>query len=337
MPSKKKNLTIRDIAKLADVSYQTVSNVINNKTGVSDKTRKRILRLMEEQDYRPNKAAQTLSTSRSNTLELIYVDVNYGGRLADSTKDMAHAAEKAGYSLLVSVCGAENLEIALNRAASRLVDGIVMHAPSLRIDDDELLIMCNGIPIVRRDYTPGSRLAWVGFDQVYATRLAVEHLIHLGHRQIAAVPPESAILNGYWRYITLKNILLEHGLTPGPVVAGDYTTHGAYNAANKVIESGEVFTAIVVGTDNMAIGVMAALREHGLQVPHDVSIISYDNTEIAPYLDPPLTSIDFKFVKQEEIAIQYLLDIIAEPDMDLHQHVLMPDIIIRSSTRNIGF
>ena len=336
MSSKKKNLTIRDIARLADVSYQTVSNVINNKAGVSEKTRKRILRLMEEQDYRPNKAAQTLSTSRSNTLELIYVDVNYGGRLADSTKDMAHTAEKAGYSLLVSVCDSDKLDAALDRAASRSVDGVILHAPRLRIDDDELLAICNNIPIVRRDYTPGSRLAWVGFDQIYATRLAVEHLIELGHRQIAAVPPDTEILNGYWRYNTWKNVLLEHGLKPGPVFMGDYSTHSAYQAAKCVIETGEPFTAIVVGTDNMAIGVMAALREHRLRVPDDVSMVSYDNTEIAAYMNPPLTSIEFKFVKQEEIAIQYLLGIIAKPDMDLHQHVLMPELVIRGSTRSIN-
>jgi LacI family transcriptional regulator len=335
MSSKKKNITIRDIAKLANVSYQTVSLVMNNKPGVSEKTRKRILRLMAEQDYRPNLAAQTLNTNRSHTLELIYVDVNYGGRLADSTNDMVRTASAADYSLLVSVTDATHLGTALDRAASRSVDGVIIHAPRLRIADDELLALCKGMPLVRRDYTPGSRLAWVGFDQQYATQLAVEHLIQLGHRQIAAIPPETDILNGYWRYTAWKNVLLEHSLRPGPAAFGDYSTHSAYKAAQHIIDSGAAFTAVVVGTDNMALGAIRAFHERGLRVPADVSVVSFDNTEIADYLEPPLTTVDFKFVKQEEIAVQFLLELIANPETELHQRVLLATLVVRQSTRQI--
>jgi LacI family transcriptional regulator len=336
MMIKKKPPTIRDIAKLANVSYQTVSLVINDKPGVSEKTRKRIMRLMEELDYRPNRAAQMLTTNRSNTIELFIVDVFYGGYLANSTKNMAHAAREAGYSLLIAETSFEELPEVMEGAASRLVDGIIMYAPRLRISDSELVEISNGIPLVRRDYVPGSKLAWVGFDQVYATRLAVEHLIKLGHRQIACIPPTAELINGYWRYTTWKNVLYENGLKPGPAFEGDYSMRSGYEAAKQLIATGEPFTAVVVGTDYMAMGALRAFHEHGMHIPDDVSVVGFDNSELALYTEPPLTTIDFRFHRQDELVVQYLTELIANPDIELHQRVLMPDLIVRESTRPLS-
>jgi LacI family transcriptional regulator len=335
MTTKKKATTIREIAKLANVSYQTISLVINDKPGVSDETRKRIQRLMRDMDYHPNKAAQMLTTNRSDTLELIIVDVNYGGRLADSTKNMARAAKEAGYSLLVSETDQKGLATALDNAAARTVDGIVLYAPRLHISDEELRELCNGIPLVRRDYMPSSRLAWVGFDQVYASRLGVEHLIELGHRQTATIPPLAVLVNGYWRALTWERVFKENGIQPGPSCAGDYSMRSGYEAALEILKTGEPFTAMLVGTDYMALGAMRALREHGLRVPDDVSVVGYDNSELSAYIEPPLTTVEFKFSKQDEMSVKYLLELINDPDMELHQRVLMPDLIVRQSTRRL--
>jgi DNA-binding LacI/PurR family transcriptional regulator len=329
----KKQPTIRDIAKLAGVSYQTVSLVINEKPGVSEKTRRQILRLMDEMEYRPNRAAQMLTTNRSRTLELIIVDVMYGGYLAHSTKNMAHTATESGYSLLVSETNADGLDAAMENAASRMVDGLVLYAPRLRVSDEALMKMCRGIPLVRRDYVPNSGLAWVGFDQVHATRLAVEHLLALGHRQIAAIPPTNALHNGYWRASAMRSVLGEHGLTLGPVADGDYSIRSGYEAAGKIMQQKQPFTAMIVGTDGMALGALRGLREHGFRIPDDISLVSYDNAELAQYTEPPLTTVEFKFSKQDELCIHYLLEIIANPEMELHQRVLTPSLIIRDSTR----
>ncbi|HEX2907054.1 MAG TPA: LacI family DNA-binding transcriptional regulator [Phototrophicaceae bacterium] len=335
MVDKKKTVTIRDIARMANVSYQTVSLVINDKPGVSDPTRQRVQQVMQELDYHPNKVARMLTTNRSHTLELFVVDVQYGGRLADSTKNMAHVAKEAGYSLLISEAESSHLGEAFDSAAARMIDGIVMYAPRLKMSDRELDKLCNGLPLVRRDYVPGSKLAWVGFDQVYATRLAVEHLLELGHQHIAAIPPDADLINGYWRYTTWKNVLLENGLEPGPSCAGDYSMKSGYEAAHKLLDSGQYFTALMVGTDGMAQGALRALHERGLRVPRDISVISFDNTELASYTEPPLTTVEFRFLKQDEIAIKYLIEIINDPNMELHQRVLMADLVLRESTRPI--
>ncbi|HEX2906013.1 MAG TPA: LacI family DNA-binding transcriptional regulator [Phototrophicaceae bacterium] len=333
MVERKKTVTIRDIAKVANVSYQTVSLVMNDKPGVSAATRRRIQQVMDELDYHPNKVARMLTTNRSHTLELFVVDVQYGGRLADSTKNMAHIARENGYNLLISETESTHLAEAFDSAAARMVDGILMYAPRLRLPDAELRKFHNGIPLVRRDYVPGSKLAWVGFDQIYATRLAVEYLIGLGHRQIAAIPPSTELINGYWRYTTWKNVLLENGLEPGPSAEGDYSMKAGYEAACKILDTGEPFTALLAGTDNMAMGALRALHERGLRIPRDVSVMSFDNTELANYTEPPLTTVDFRFAKQDEIAVKYLIELINNPDTELHQRVLMPDLVIRESTR----
>ncbi|MBK9121694.1 MAG: LacI family DNA-binding transcriptional regulator [Chloroflexi bacterium] len=331
--SNDKPLTIRDIARLAHVSYQTVSLVINGKPGVSDKTRREIMRLMEEHDFRPNRAAQMLTTQRSKTLELIVVDVNYGGRLADSTKQMVRVAKEAGYSLLISEATAQNLETALESAGSRMVEGVVLYAPRLRVPDETLTAWSRGIPVVRRDYVPSSRLAWVGFDQVFASRIAVEHLLELGHTQIASVPPEADLHNGYWRHITIQQSLREHGLELVAYAEGDYSMGSGYAGVQEILATGKPFTALIVGTDNMALGALRALREAGLRVPDDVSVISFDNSELSQYTEPPLTTVEFKFSKQDEIAVKFLLELIADPTIELHHRVLSPTLIERASTR----
>jgi LacI family transcriptional regulator len=335
MVIRKKKITIHDVAKLAEVSYQTVSRVLNENSNVADKTRKRVLHAMSELEYSPNKVAQMLTTSRSSTLELILVDIKHGGNLADSTQNMAHVAKDAGYSLLVSETDVRGLRAALDHAASRLVDGVILYAPSLHISDADLLKLCNGIPVVRRDYVPDSRLAWVGFDQVFATRLAVDHLISSGHRHIAAIPPGADLINGYWRHLAWRETLLKHGLTPGPVYPGDYSIRSAYEAAQSLLKSGQTFTALLVGTDIMAVGALRALREHGLRIPDDVSVVGFDNAEISAYTEPPLTTIDFKFAQQDAVVVKYLIDILADTEMGLHQRILMPDLVVRESTRSI--
>lgn len=335
-PRRRNHVTLRDIAKAAEVSYQTVSLVVNDKPGVSQETRKRVRKLIEELEYRPNHVARMLSTKRSRMLELFLVDAHYGGRLADTVKNMANAAKRHGYSLLVSETDSAGLGAAVESARSRLIDGVVLYAPRLALTDEELSGLFGDLPVLRRDFVPGSRLPWVGFDQVHATRLALEHLIGLGHSRIAAIAPEVGILNGHWRTSSFRTVLLEHGIAPGHMVWGDYSIRSGFDGAKELLASGEPFTAVVIGTDNMALGAMHAFREAGLRVPEDVSVVSYDNTEFAGYLEPPLTTVDFSFGQQDEVAINYLLELLESPDAAAHQRVLTPSLVVRKSTAAVA-
>jgi LacI family transcriptional regulator len=159
--------------------------------------------------------------------------------------------------------------------------------------------------------------------------------VGLGHRQIAEISPPRHYHNGYWRHQGYLDTLDAHGLRPGPNTAGDYSMQSGYAGALQLLDSGQPFTAVVVGTDKMALGALHAMRERGLSVPEDVSIIGFDNSELAAFVAPPLTTIEFKFDKQDELAVKYLVELIKDPKLEVHQRVLMPELIVRQSTRRL--
>jgi LacI family transcriptional regulator len=109
----------------------------------------------------------------------------------------------------------------------------------------------------------------------------------------------------------------------------------AYDAACRILATGKPFTAILVGSDTMTLGVLRALREHGCRVPDDLSVLSFDNAELSAYTDPPLSTIHFKFAQQDAMAVKYLVDLLNNPEMELHQRILLPDLVIRESTRKL--
>jgi len=335
MVTRKRKITIRDVALRAGVSYQTVSRVLNENDSVADETRRRVQEAMKDLEYVPNKIAQMLNTNQSMTLELLVVDIRQGGRFANSIRDMALVSGEAGYDLLVTMTDDEHLAEAFKKTAGRLVDGAIMYAPSLRISDEALLEMSQELPLVRRDFVPGSNLAWVGYDQVYATRMAVEYLIQLGHHQIACLPPTSALINGDLRQRVWRETLLGHGLTPGPMCSSLYNFRGGYEAMQQVLSTRQPFTAVLVGSDTMALGAMRALRERGLHIPADVSVMSFDNAEMAAFTEPSLTTVNFDFHLQDTLAIRSLIEMLNEPDVGLQQRILLPDLIIRESTRRL--
>jgi DNA-binding LacI/PurR family transcriptional regulator len=326
--------TIRDVAREAGVSYGTVSRVLNDHPEVAPDTRLHIQRVMEKMGYQRNLGARMLTTHRSNIIEFIVMDVYFGLVLPR----MAQYINAAGYSTLYSECTLSDFALTLDTAAARLVDGILLYAPKLHIPDEELLEMCHGIPIVRRDYALDSKLTWVGYNQEHATRLVVQHLIDMGHEQIAEITGSLDFINPRLRHDTWYNILTSQGLEPGPSYAGDYSTFAnamktGYMGVNEFLKRGERFTAIMTVNDHVAMGVLSALHEHGLHVPDDVSIASFDDDAIAPYLIPPLTTVPFDFDIQNRLASQFLLEQINDPDYRHHQHVLMPDLVIRKSVR----
>jgi DNA-binding LacI/PurR family transcriptional regulator len=327
---KGKRPTIQDVAREAGVSYGTVSRVINGHPEVAAETRARVQRVIKRMGYQRNLGAQMLTTRHSNIIEIIVIDVHFGLELPR----MGQFINAAGYS----ECTQEDFGATLDKAAARLVDGIILYAPKLQISDDELLAMSHGIPIVRRDYVLDSKLTWVGYSQEHATRLAVQHLIDHGHERIAEITGSLEFINPRLRHETWLNILAAQGLEPGPSYAGDYSTFSkamktGYDGVCAFLERGEPFTAIMVVNDHAAMGALAALHEHGLRVPEDVSIVSFDDDPIAPYLIPPLTTVRFDFDIQNKLASQFLLEQINDPDYKHHQHVLIPNLIVRKSVQ----
>ena len=325
--------TIRDVAQAAGVSHQTVSRVLNDHPRVAPATRERVLRAMKKMGYQRNLAAQMLTTQRSGIVQVLAVDGNFPFEAS-----LLEPSRLEGYLALYSECTSETLASVLDRTASRLVEGIFLYAPRLHIADEELSRLAHGIPIVRRDFALGSRLSWVGFDQVRAAQLALEHLLDLGHRQIAEVGGPVSAINVGLRHAAFARLLREHGLAPGPVALSEFAPRTnamqtGYEEMRRILEGGQPFTAVMAGNDQMAIGVLHALRERGLRIPQDVSVIGCDDAPHARYLDPPLTTVRFDFELQNRLVFQFLFEHIRRPETEPHQHVLLPDLIVRQSTQ----
>ena len=328
--------TIRDVAREAGVSHQTVSRVLNDHPKVAPKTRAHVLQVMKEMGYERNLAAHMLTTQQSKTIQIITLDADFQLDITQFTQPV----KQAGYSAIVIDSTTENLAKTLDEAAARMVDGIMLYAPRSYMPDDELVAVSHGIPLVRRDYAIDSRLTWIGFDQQYATRLAVQHLIDLGHRRIAHITGALEFINTRLRHDAYVKMMEEYGLEPGPVYVGKYGAQArdmrnGYEGISRFLDQGQEFTALLTVNDRNAMGAMRALAEHGLRVPDDVSIVSFDDNPIASYLVPPLTTIHFDFDFQARLGFQFLFEQIGDPKYKHHQHVLIANLVVRQSTRAI--
>ncbi|MBI5960423.1 MAG: LacI family DNA-binding transcriptional regulator [Chloroflexi bacterium] len=328
--------TIRDVAREAGVSHQTVSRVLNEHPKVAPATRERVTRAMHKLGFERNLAAQMLTTQRSQIIQVIAVDGKFPFEIP-----LLNSTQGEDYFAVYSECTPKMLPRMFDMAAARMVEGVFLYAPKLQIDDDDLLKMSHNIPIVRRDFAFASKkITWVGFDQVRATHLAVHHLLDLGHREIAMVTGTLKAINASWRYATWREMLIERGIEPGPSAEGDYSTRQSalqtgYDGMCQIIQSRRRFSAVVVATDNMALGVRSALREYGLRVPEDVSLVSFDDAPHARFMDPPLTTVAMDFDLQNRLAFQFLFERISHPDIEPHPHMLLPDLVVRQSTREI--
>lgn len=329
--SQVKQATLRDVADLAGVSYQTVWRVVNDHPHVATETRHRVQKAIRELDYRPHRAAQVLTTGRSYILQLVIFEGGYG----DPLPAVLHWAWQKGYTMVVTELkdptSAEAVRATLMEM-SQMADGVLMVMPYPHLAYEDLVSLCQGRPFVLVNTQLGSHMPSVVFDQWNGARQAAEHLIDLGHRQIAEIGGPPGNFDAEMRHTAWTRVLDNHGLTLGPHVVGNFQVCSGYTAAQRLLALEEPFTAILAANDLMALGAVRALREAGLRVPGDVSIVGFDDVEEAAYFDPPLTTIrqDFDILGQE--SVEYLVSLIEHESIPVQQRVLYPELIVRQST-----
>lgn len=327
-----KRATLRDVAREAGVSYQTVSRVINNHENVSPKTKDRVMEAIEKLDFHVNRAAQVMQTGRSNTIEVILFYAGFNLYLYE----MARATQEAGYHFVISAVTEDEFEKTLENASARFIDGLIFLPDKPLVQNyEQLSNLCNGIPFVQVGAKLGANLPCVLFDQKHGARLATKHLIELGHKTIAEISGPLQNHDGSDRHEAWLNTMREYGLDTELSVEGDYSIDGGYHAMHSLIKTGVKFTGVFIGNDSMAIGARTALREHGLSVPHDVSIVGFDDTPEAAHIIPALTTVRQDFQLLGNLAVEYLINRINNPATPIHQRVLQPELIIRESTRSL--
>ena len=335
MPISSQRPTLRDVARLAGVSAQTVSRVINNSRHVSPETRTRIYEAMDALNYRPNKAAQILATRRSHMIEIITMDINYSGPFKTA---VGEAARRSGYQTTFTEVTGDDFADAVRTAGARLVDGLVLIPSTLEIrsTDAMMLKLTHGLPFVQVATRLGAQVPSVIYHQAHGARLATQHLIDLGHRRIAEVCGPQQVLDAYVRHQSWAETLVENGLTPGPSLSAAFSPQGGYAATVELLNRGASFTALFAGNDRIALGALHALRERGHRVPEDVSVVGFDNIDEAAYFAPPLTTVYQNFELLGQMVIDYLISLVENPDAPRYQTVLTPELVPRQSTRSPG-
>jgi DNA-binding LacI/PurR family transcriptional regulator len=321
-----------DVAKLARVSPQTVSRVVNAREYVGGDTRERVLTAIRELNYRPNQAAQALVTGRSRTLGVISIDsVAYGP--SSVLLGLERAARTHGY--FVSVARLASLDRAsmiqaLEQLQRQGVDGILVNVGRDGIAS-ELDRRLTDVPIVAVEDTPEARVPIVAVDQVAASAAATRLLLDLGHRSVAHVAGP-----GDWpsarRRIEGWRTTLEAAAVPVPrPLSGDWSVASGYELGRRLAEDRDV-TAIFAANDEMALGVMRAMFEAGREVPRDVSIIGFDDVTFARYLTPSLTTIRQDFEEIGQRSVDMLLEAIHGHGDTGGRAAITLELVVREST-----
>lgn len=322
---------IRDVARVAGVSYQTVSRVLNDSPSIRPETLQRVRDAIDALGYRPNQAARTLVTSRSRTIGVLSAQtVHYGP--ATSVHAIETAAREAGYRLLITNINSSeyaSTKSGLDYLLSQSVEALIVIAPQVRVFEaiNDLQV---GIPFVTLEATGfnNSHSLWV--DQVVGARIATKHLVDLGHTEIMHISGPQDWIEAEARMQGFLRELGDADLRMRAPILGDWTAAFGYYAGLELLRYRD-FTAVFAGNDQMALGFMHACRESGLSVPGDISIVGFDDIPEAAHFAPPLTTVRQNFAEIGRRAIALLLCEL-RGDVGMSHDPVQPELIVRQST-----
>jgi len=319
-----------DVARLAGVSHQTVSRVLNGHPHVSTKTRADVLAAIRDLGYRPNAAARSLVTGRTNALGVISVDNTLYG-----PSSMLYGLERAAppdYVVAISRLDAfdrHSLHEAVERFLGKAVEGIIVVAP--RPDDVEALInLRTDIPLVAIKCGVKARLPSVAIDNQAGAARATQYLLDLGHATVHHLSGPLSWYDAQDRATGWRATLEAAGAPVPALVTGDWSARSGYEVGLRLAATAEV-TAVFCGNDQMALGLLRALAEHGRRVPADVSVVGFDDIPEAAFFPPPLTTVRQDFGELGRRAVHLLMERIRGTDGFAPSLPIMPDLIVRAS------
>jgi len=330
------NATIDDVAARSGVSTATVSRVLSGSVPARPETRARVLAAARELDYRPSGIARALKLRETRTLGLVVSDIT-NPFYPQIVRAVEAAAHERGYGIILANGGndpARELEH-LDRLVERRVDGIVVASSRMTRRHAERL-RATTVPVVLvNDSVAGSGLPAVTTAHRRGARLAAMHLIELGHRRIGHVSAPAEHPAAGQRRQGVRDALREAALDEPEIAIGDGGVAGGALAAEALLGSG--VTAIVAYNDLTAIGAIRALRRGGIGVPDEVSVIGFDDIDLAAWTDPPLTTIRQPTDELGRWAVEELAERIAEGRFGVPRSAVQldPTLVVRHSTAQV--
>lgn len=331
------NLTIKDIANLSGVSKSTVSRVINKKKYVSKKSREKVLNIINETGYIPNNIARSLVTNKTYTIGLIIPDIN-NPFYSETAKIIEDTLRKLGYSLII--CNTDNRSDLqndyINILKQRKIDGIIFG--SVRINDTNVTnLSVQELPYI----TYHRKLAnehsnYIVSDDITGIKIAVKYLVDLGHKNIAYISGPTIFSTGINRlkgFIEARNIFNLNN-SNDLIKEGGYSEYQSWQITKEIINLTPRPSAIIAANDLMAISALDCILHHGLSVPKDISLIGYDNINLASHARIQLTtiSIDKKNMAKKTANLLIKEIINKKNSSKLIQIKLKPKLIVRKTT-----
>lgn len=331
-------VTIKDVAKSANVSIATVSRLIRNDGFISEELKKRINEAIKELDYKPNLVARSLKLRKSNTIGLIFPDIE-NPFFISLIKKAEEVAYENGYSVILGNTenNPEKEKLYLEVFKGKLVDGYIIITSfsdknyiSESLKDEKVIYVDRSLGIDGE--------TCIKLDNKKGIKLALEYLISLNHKKIGIINVPTNITTGKERYEGYKQILRKNNIEidENIIKFAGFSAESSLEKTKELLELKNRPTAILPTSNLTTVGALMAINELNLKIPEDISIIGFDELDWSILLNPPLTTIKQPAYRFGEIGIKTLLKKIGGKKLKNKTIVLKPEIIIRKSCRKIN-
>ncbi|HEY9573977.1 MAG TPA: LacI family DNA-binding transcriptional regulator [Lachnospiraceae bacterium] len=345
--------TIKEIAKACDVSIATVSNIINNKPGASEKTRKLVMEKMQEMNYKPNIVARNLKMKSTRSIGVIVEDMTIFS-IPDIVDGITDYCEKKNYQILLinlrlfkkyndTYYYKEDyygkVEEEINELLAKQVDGVIYVTAHERV----LHCIPQNLPIpavMAYGYTENPNIPSIVVDDEDGAHQIVEYLIRQGHKKIGVICGKADSIHAQGRLKGYQRALYEHSVLYNPewICQGDWTRTSGYKMADRLLEQG--VTAIFCMNDIMAGGVYDRILERGMSPGHDISVAGYDNRELSGYYNPPLSTVTLPLhdvgYKASQVMVKMLEEKKEESVKEDGIYKVNCHLLVRESVKNIN-
>jgi LacI family transcriptional regulator len=337
---RRRRATIEDVAARAGLSIKTVSRVLNGEPNVQPQTRERVLAAAVELDYQPNLSARRLASKRSFVIGLLYdnPDSNYVIGLQEGALAVCRPHD---YHLLIHPCSTlapSLVDEVLSLHRRSMVDGLILTQPVSDFEPLTTALIEADIAFARISQRPcEGDSPWISVDDEQAAFRMTDHLILLGHTNIGFIMGHPDHGSSHDRLRGFRACLKAHGLSAdrAPVEQGLYTFDSGYASAKRLLALEPRPTAIFAGDDHMAMGVLTAAYEKGLAVPADLSVCGFDDSPMARYVWPPLTTARQPIIEVARLATECLLNRLQGKEIGTKQYTLESKLVLRESTGKV--
>jgi DNA-binding LacI/PurR family transcriptional regulator len=325
--------TINDVAQLAGVSFGTVSRVLNDAPDVSAATRQRVMEVIKDIGYRRNRAATALVTSRSTSIGILSDGSPRFGPVG-TLMALENVARKKGYAttvISVEQPYPESVQPALDTLDDVGVGGIIVIAPVVDMAAAVWNAACRvPVEMIAAGASSTPNVFTYSENQELGARLATQHLIDLGHTDIAHIAGSMDWFDGRVRKRGWEAALRDAGLSPGLCLEGDWSPRWAYETGLQLVREDRIPQAIFAASDHTALGLIRAFAENGVRVPDDVSIVGFDDIEGSDYFLPPLTTVRQDFTALALMSMEVLIGAMEGREVD--RTPIAPTLVVRNSS-----